>query len=118
MSDFALPVDPRRFVVPMGCTAMINYNVTRSRKLLQTAQHILKNSLFPKRMRRGDQEAIWLAWTNTTAASNIRITLLPDEYYCYWNKYNTKWKNQHRIYNCYALHNHGYTYEVLKYQSK
>lgn len=116
MSDFAMPIDPGRQIVPMGCSAMINYNVSRSRALLQAAQHIMRESRFPKGMRHGDQEAIWLAWTNTDVASMLRILLLPDEYYCYWNHFDPKWKTQHRTYKCYAWHSHGYTDEVLMYQ--
>lgn len=117
MSDFAMPIDPGRQLVPMGCSAIINYNVSRSRGLLQAAQQVMHNpSLYPPNMRRGDQEAIWIVWTKTNVASTLRILLLPDEYYCYWNKYDRKWKTQHSSYRCYAWHNHGYSRDVLKYQ--
>ena len=44
ISDLAMPIDPERQLVPMGCSAIINYNVSRSRRLLQAAHHIMKKT--------------------------------------------------------------------------
>ena len=117
ISDVAMPIDPKRYSVPMGCTAIVNYNRTRTRAFFSAARQLLASgSEFPDAMRRGDQEALWLTWTRTSTASNLRVVLLPDDYYCYWNKYSTTWKAGHSTYRCYAWHAHGYKWRLLKYQ--
>lgn len=117
-SDVAMPIDPKRYHVPMGCTAIVNYNTTRARAFFSAARQLLASDAeFPNAMRRGDQEALWLTWTGTSVASTLRVFLLPDEYYCYWNKYSTSWRAGRSTYRCYAWHGHGYNWrQVLKHQ--
>ena len=126
VSDVAMPIDPVRtaILVPMGCSCIVNYNINRVRSLFREALEIFDNRSMFKGMRRGDQEAIWLAWTrttnhDTTTTSNTtstRFLLLPEEYYCFWHGYRKVWSSAHRSYNCFALHGHGYTQKVLSLQ--
>ena len=39
-SDVAMPIDPKRYHVPMGCTAIVNYNTTRARAFFSAARQL------------------------------------------------------------------------------
>lgn len=117
--DLAMPLDPVRAPdMPMGCTAIVSYRPERTRGLLAAALALLERSPAPPALHRwSDQEALWLAWT-TQADGALRVGLLPEEYYCYWQGYNTWWRTRHRRYACFALHGHNLTARVLALQNR
>lgn len=115
ISDIAMPIDPVRYMVPMGCSCMINYNTSRSKNIWNNSLSTLRKNKFPRYIKRiTDQEAIWFTWTQKNVDASLRVFLIPEEYYCFWNKKRMLWKNQHKTYRCYAVHDHNYTFKILK----
>lgn len=107
LADVAMPVDPARgaLYVPMGCSCLVIYRRTAV-KLYERAYQKLLSGEHPPVGRQGDQEMIYFAWRE---APTVRLLMLPEEYYCFWNGLSRYWVNAHKTYTCWTLHGHGYT---------
>ena len=89
----------------MGCSCLIIYRRT-ALSLFERAYQKLLSGEHPPTGRQGDQEMIYFAWRE---APFLRLLMLPEEYYCFWNGLGRFWVNAHKTYSCWALHGHGYT---------
>lgn len=119
LSDVAMPLDPDRrrkgtfFAgtwAPPVCAAVMSYSLTGVvRRLLTSARQLLNNDSRWSRLRRTDQEALYLAWTEEV--SQLRLLILPEETYCpSYTRSIVTWKTSWRTrvqtgsYPCRAIH--------------
>ena len=120
ISDIAMPIDPNRGKettifgynnpIPPVCGAVISYNLTSTRPLFEKALELYNEPSEWRKVRKGDQEAIYISWTKYV--KNIRMLILPEETYCPWYNHNSKltWQTSWRTrtqagqYRCKAVH--------------
>ena len=139
LCDVAMPIDVGRFFGPWSstpapplCSCMIAFsNTSAVRQLWGRAARMLITGQGSSRVRRSDQEMIWLAWARAQSGGQsggmMRMLALPEETYCpglQYQKHNsssafwhTAWLGSQRVehgkYRCKAVHTHGYSDEQL-----
>ena len=119
LSDVAMPLDPdrrrkgtffARTWAPPVCAAVMSYSLNGDvRRLLTWARGLLTNDTRWSRLRRTDQEALYLAWTEEVP--QLRLLILPEETYCpSYTRSIVTWKTSWRThvqtgtYPCRAIH--------------
>lgn len=120
LSDVAMPLDPNRrrngtfFAktwAPPVCAAVMSYSLNGGvRRLLSSARQLLSNDTrWSRGLRRTDQEALYLAWTEEV--TQLRLLILPEETYCpsYARSivaWKTSWRTRMQTgsYPCRAIH--------------
>jgi len=93
LADLAAPVVPGRHKMlgqrvaatapgaPVLCSCLMAYRRAALPLLRDAAERLLTLSE-PSLLRQGDQEYIWLAWTERFAQEGVRVLPLPEDWYC------------------------------------
>ena len=141
VADVAMPLDPGREPhltqgrppwatqtagPPPLCSAVLAYRRTNATDELWLGAASRLVHARHTHARQGDQEMIWFEWVHGPSSQRLRVTALPEEYYCplehrqppprnlsHGVVWHTSWRRG--IYRCRAVHGHGYFHEAARY---